>query len=51
MEVCFDDMLDSFLPGEDPGNAPFAKLFNDIPQVEGKEVNMHGALVRSSSFC
>ncbi|EIW54474.1 uncharacterized protein TRAVEDRAFT_52179 [Trametes versicolor FP-101664 SS1] len=45
VEVCFDDMLDLFLPGEDPGNASFAKLFNDIPQVEGKEANLYGALV------
>lgn len=51
MEVSFDEMLDSFVPGEDPGDAPFAKLFNDIPQGEGKEKDMYNALVRTSYIC
>ncbi len=51
VEVCFDEMLDLFMPGENPGDVPFAKLFNNVPQVEGTEADIYSALVRSSSFC
>ncbi|EIW54454.1 uncharacterized protein TRAVEDRAFT_52160 [Trametes versicolor FP-101664 SS1] len=39
VEVPFDEMLDSFVPGEDPGEIPFAALFNDIPQVGDGEAD------------
>ncbi|OJT05449.1 hypothetical protein TRAPUB_3730, partial [Trametes pubescens] len=45
VEVCFDEMLDSFVPGEDPGDAPFATLFNGMGG--GREADMCSALVDS----
>lgn len=52
VEVCYDEMLDWFVPGEDPGDAVFAKLFDDIPQGGGNlETYMYSALVCSLYFC
>ncbi|OJT06601.1 hypothetical protein TRAPUB_2548, partial [Trametes pubescens] len=47
VEVGFDEMLDLFVPGAEPGDACalFATLFNGITQSGGKEADMHSALV------
>lgn len=46
VEVPFDEMLDSFVPGEDLGDIPFAALFNNIPQVGDREVDTLNTVVR-----
>ncbi|OJT01967.1 hypothetical protein TRAPUB_7611, partial [Trametes pubescens] len=39
----FDEFLDSFVPGEDPGDASFSGLFDKVP-VKSTEAAMYGPL-------
>ncbi|OJT06600.1 hypothetical protein TRAPUB_2530 [Trametes pubescens] len=46
----FDEFLDSFVPGEDPGDASFSGLFDKVP-VKSTEAAMYGPLVRPAFSC
>lgn len=64
VRVSFEDFLDQFVPGEDPGDASFSGLFDKVPVRSGEvpvgsgevpvkivEADMYGPLVRSTFSC